>query len=237
MESQTSCEKELAAGEIIMNNEVIAAEKCSVSAEKAPKIIVMDPLSLSEYAPDIIPASEDNNGGAEEMRIIEYSTDTPYSPKFYKQYNFMILWHWDYEDPNHELADLQYVVELRSASKTTEARFENHDNIGCDGKRVHGRRPAEILSMEVWSNSNSISDIEDDDFGIIELWGGWATGHSAVTLMHKITFQRKPLEQVVEKASAPSLNDAPSPSKPPILADLKRPSSHGFAESMKSDEL
>lgn len=71
--------------------------------------------------------------------------------------------------------DLQYVVET-----TAGGSFPNPPSI-CEGRRTHGNyRHTAMVTLQV---QNSVPSIE--------VWGGWATGHSVVTLTPKLILNQE----------------------------------------------
>ena len=75
------------------------------------------------------------------------------------------------------LKDVQYVLELSQESSATFINPPKHGGIGCEDKRVYGK-PSD--------GSAEIKIHEGEGDGKIELRGGWATGHEAVTLVKPI---------------------------------------------------
>ena len=85
------------------------------------------------------------------------------------------------------LADLQYVLELvngkdgdHSVAKFTSAP-PGGGGIGCEGKRSHGKVNGQYLSAAIFT-----IDGDANDGDTLEIVGGWATGHEAVTLTEKV---------------------------------------------------
>ena len=85
------------------------------------------------------------------------------------------------------LNDVQYVLQLGDPDDPEAAELPakftsapTNGGIGCGGARTHGRARMD--------NSPAIVTFNDGikDGAIIEVWGGWATGHEAVTLTDKV---------------------------------------------------
>jgi len=83
------------------------------------------------------------------------------------------------------LSDVQYVLELGTVDSDPIAKFTSappNGGIGCDGRRSHASAGKED------SSSAAIFTINDDAKrgDRVEISGGWATGHEAVTLTEKV---------------------------------------------------
>ena len=88
--------------------------------------------------------------------------------------------------PDASVSDVQYVIQISdpiNPDAELTAKFTSaptNGGIGCGGARAHGRARME--------GSPAIVSFNDGvkDGAKIELWGGWATGHEAVTLTDKV---------------------------------------------------
>lgn len=75
------------------------------------------------------------------------------------------------------LKDVQYVLELSQESSATFTNPPKHGGIGCEDKRVYGKPSDGSAELKIHAGEGD---------GRIELRGGWATGHEAVTLVEPI---------------------------------------------------
>jgi hypothetical protein len=80
------------------------------------------------------------------------------------------------------LRDVQYVLELSEESAAKFLSPPERGGIGCEDKRVYGKPgdgKAAVLKIDDGSASSSSG-------GTVEIRGGWATGHEAVTLVEPV---------------------------------------------------
>ena len=161
----------LAANEIIMNNAVIPYS---------------DSLEPNIYL-NVSPINNENEIDATNANNANKKNAGPNSEYVVK---FVVP-----EKNDKSLADLQYVLELVNGAGKDDTKDDGGDNvaakftsahpggggIGCEGKRSHGKVNGQYVSAAIFTiNSNA------NDGDTIEIVGGWATGHEAVTLTEKV---------------------------------------------------
>ena len=81
--------------------------------------------------------------------------------------------------PSSTLKDVQYVLELAEESPAKFISADDHGGVGCNGSRVFGRAGDGTATLQIDDNAKR-------EHSSVEIRGGWATGHEAVTLVEPV---------------------------------------------------
>jgi len=178
------CFAYLEPGEIIMNSAVLSS---SQSKNTDVSLSVYRTDSTLSFSKKILLEEVERMDNGDQLILLKEEEGSD----FY--YKVMM-------DMPSNVHDAQYVMDLHtipSLKSTTEEEEEEEStlwsasflgsNIGCEGKRAHGRQKKDDgLTIHISQTGTLNKDNGEDT---VEIWGGWATDHEAVSLTPKVIFR------------------------------------------------